>query len=502
VLEGLGWKIYRVWSTDWYLHPKESKEKLLETVKGVVEQAKMQVKSEFEPQILSINEPSAWAEQANRSPADKLAGLPAQPFLPSSQPEDPLSPANWPADPLSVVESIESEVAENLEAEFVEVEPLAGISCEAEAEELYSGPPLELEEGQTDFSGEDFLPEMTSKAESLALLADENSRKKPVRRTGKSKLLKFNADPSSEKINTTELIPEPEPEKISFYQAYPEIDFSVGAEKKRRPKRLNEFEYIYGSERYFEPEPYPEEDNYTGTGWNSKPDIKPETELETELETESEIDTGLKFEAGSELRNLAEKKSEKLSEKNNPLEAAVPLYRACPSSEFSQFGDLSELSDAELEEAVIRIIEYEGPIHTEVLLQRIKVHTGVPRMLGKAKQRIIDAAASAESSAKVRIEGEFYWPASGPACLLRRRDGDASAKIEWICDEEIKEAVRFVLNSQYSTPLEDLIVQTSRVLGMKSTRKNTWERIEKLVQSGIESNELTLMPNEMIYFVE
>ena len=123
-------------------------------------------------------------------------------------------------------------------------------------------------------------------------------------------------------------------------------------------------------------------------------------------------------------------------------------------------------------------------------------------MLGKIKQRIFDTAILAENSGKIRIEGEFYWPASEPACLLRRRDGDASAKIEWICDEEIKEAVRFVLNSQYSTPLEDLIVQTSRVLGIKTTRKNTWERIEKLVQSGIESNELTLMPNEMIYFVE
>ena len=49
----------------------------------------------------------------------------------------------------------------------------------------------------------------------------------------------------------------------------------------------------------------------------------------------------------------------------------------------------------------------------------------------------------AESSGKIRVKGEFYWPVSEPACLLRRRDGDASAKIEWICDEEIKEAIRF-----------------------------------------------------------
>jgi superfamily I DNA and/or RNA helicase/very-short-patch-repair endonuclease len=42
VLEGLGWKIYRVWSTDWYLHPKESREKLLEAVREAVKQAKQQ----------------------------------------------------------------------------------------------------------------------------------------------------------------------------------------------------------------------------------------------------------------------------------------------------------------------------------------------------------------------------------------------------------------------------------------------------------------------------
>ncbi len=82
---------------------------------------------------------------------------------------------------------MESKANENLEAEFIEMEPPAGTSFKTEAEELYSGPPLELEEGQTDFSGEDFLPEMASKAESMALLADENSRKKPVRRSRKVK---------------------------------------------------------------------------------------------------------------------------------------------------------------------------------------------------------------------------------------------------------------------------------------------------------------------------
>jgi hypothetical protein len=435
-------------------------------------------------------------------------------------------------------------------------------SFESRIENPYSGSSLKPGEGFVASSDEDFLPEMALKARSMALLADENSRKKPVRRSGKSKILKFNADPCSEELDTSKLIPEPEPEKMNFFQAYPEFDFSAGTEKRKKRRRLNEFAYIYGTGGYFESEPDFEEENYAGAAWNSVseivsrseseagPFVDSEVEYGAETWTDSENKSGTDPAAGSDLEtgyqgnNLqdpllstdtekpdeflnedspeflsdstagtAEPSSgtqerpeklsaEKLSAKSDSLEASVPLYRICPLSRLQESGDLSELSDKQLEEAVIKIIEYEGPIHAEALLQRIKSEAGITRMLGKIKQRIFEAVTIAEVSGKIRAEGEFYWPISGPVCLLRRRDGDSSAKIEWICDEEIKEALRFVLNSQYSTPLEDLIVQTSRVLGIKTARKNTKERIERLVQSGIESNELTLMPNEMIYFAE
>jgi hypothetical protein len=454
---------------------------------------------------------------------------------------------------------------------------------------------------------------MTLKAGSMATLADENSRKRPVRRAKKSKLLKFSVDPRSDFEMDTEgesdLIPEPEPEKINFFQAYPEIDFSAGPEKKRRGRKINEFAYIYGSGGFFEPED-PDEDDYPEPEWSPEPEIEPEPqtgsgtmdgvktgaeyeieskiksgyglelksssglkyvperafepELSIEPEAGLEPDPGFKSEMKSEIKSEVESEveseikpeikpeiklkikpesesesrsgsdpqgepepnsgsgleaissgvlephipenmkdvDEKLPGKGNSLEALVPPYKICLSSGLPQSGDLSEVSDEQLEEAVVSIVECEGPIHSEEIFQRIKSHTGISRMFGKIKQRILDSMASAESSGKILARGEFYWPLSEPAYLLRRRDTDAYAKIECICDEEIKEAVRFVLNNQYSTPMEDLIIQTSRVLGIKTTRKNTWDKIEKLIQSGIESNELTRTPNEMIYFVE
>ena len=568
VLEGLGWKIYRVWSTDWYLRPKESKEKLLEAVKNSVKEAKQQAKADKEPEIPVIREPSAWAEEplsrkligttpnvekSLNAEKNSISGLnltsSTNTILSENQALDLTSisnSGNKESNPEDKKKKYFREPGSGfIEARYLPETPFeAEDSSEAEIEgEMYAGTFLKLEENLAASSGPDFLPEMTSRAKSLALLANGNSHNKPVRRSKKSKLLKFNADPCSEE-SSDELVPEPEPEKMTFFEAYPEIDFSAGLQKKKR-KRINEFAYIYGSEKFSESETDSEEDAYADMIWSSGSENESENNFENDFENypKTKTSSNLEFENGTRLKTYSRPKSslsaenigepveesdseayseffpgtrenknrdstsvkkepENFPEKPDSIEAAVPLYRICLTSELQQFRDLSEIPDSKLEAALIKIIEYEGPIHTDALLQRIKSYTGVPRILGKVKQRIFDTLLLAESSGKIRRAGEFYWPISEPISLLRRRDDDTPAKIEWICDEEIKEAVRFVLNSQYSTPLEDLIVQTSRVLGIKTTRKNTWERIEKLVQSGIKSNELTLMANEMIYFAE
>lgn len=586
VLEGLGWKIYRVWSTDWYLRPKESKEKLLEAVKNSLKEAKQQAKIENDTETPLIREPSFWAEPASRKLMERASNIEKSlnsELLDSEKSSEPALNLSASPDYINETLLIESPALDStsisnsgnkelnpgdkkkkyfkepglafIEARYLpedsfEVEGSSGIEVETETcPETF----LKLGEGFSASPALDFLPEMNSRAESLALLANENSRNKPARRTKKSKLLKFKADPTSEE-SLDEPVPEPEPEKMSFFEAYPEIDFSAGLQKKKR-KRINEFAYIYGSEKFSESEVDSEEDAFPEMDWSSDSGNESQNDLEynsegnmegnlqndsknytktkksTDFDNEKEIEIKPypRAEPLSSTENIGESAEESdseayseflpkneynksldpvsiekeiYSEKPDSLEAAVPLYRICLIPELQQFTDLSEISDSKLEAALIRIIEIEGPIHTDVLLQRIKSNSGIQRIIGKVKQRIVEVLLISENSEKIKRAGEFYWPVSEPVSLLRRRDEDTPAKIEWICDEEIKEALRFVLNSQYSTPLEDLIVQTSRVLGIKTTRKNTWERIERLVQSGIKNNELTVMPNEMIYFVE
>ncbi|MCQ1536433.1 DUF3320 domain-containing protein [Methanosarcina sp. KYL-1] len=594
VLEGLGWKLYRVWSTDWYLHPKESREKLLEAVKAAVEQARLEApEPETQPETQpetgaeEVYQPFSWNDTSKESSGKKVH--PDAAFLTSGRSEkvEKLKGPETSSMTEYGVGPEEGLKVEGLEAgEGLEIEALqAGDGLEVEEEELeagggeedYSSPFSELELNLSGPAGTDFLPEMTSKAAAMASLADENSRKRPVRRSGKSKLLKFNVEPRTITGEDTEgefePIPEPEPERLNFYQAYPDVDFMASPVKKRKGKRINEFAYIYGSGGFFEPESDSEEEGEEEDNSISGPEVKPGTKMGPEFETKAEIETEFETEtkplqepeqeidpdpealtlqafwpekeaemegkndstdsftqtdyftlkpetlaptkrvsealyaanAGTDEPEGPEKPSGKegsSSGKEESLEALVPPYRVCLSPGLPKSGDLSEVPDEELIGAVVTIVECEGPVHEEELLQRIKLHCEIPRMAGKIKTRIFDSVASAGESGEIRIKGEFLWPVSGPSDLLRRREGDTAAKIEWICDEEILEAVRFVLNSQYSTPLEDLVIQASRVLGIRTTRKNTKERIEALILSGIESNELTRMPNEMIYFAE
>src|SRR5690606_32177317 len=157
----------------------------------------------------------------------------------------------------------------------------------------------------------------------------------------------------------------------------------------------------------------------------------------------------------------------------------IQEYKICPLTDISK--DFSELYEFQLEEIITKIVKFEGPIHSDELIQRIKVHFRIARVGNVIKNKIQSAIKSAEKSKKILVRDDFLWPDFEPDSLLRKRCGDTSVKIEWICDEEITQAVFFVLHNQYSTAQEDLIVQTARFLGIKVIRKNAKDKINNII---------------------
>ena len=158
------------------------------------------------------------------------------------------------------------------------------------------------------------------------------------------------------------------------------------------------------------------------------------------------------------------------------------------------------MSSSELEQIIIKIVKFEGPIYIEELIQRIKVHFRITRVGNNIRNIICFVIKSAEQSKEIVVKDDFLWPSSGTNNLLRRRSGASSVKIEWICDEEIIQAIDFILGNQYSTSSVDLVRQASSILGIKVVRQNAKDRIENIIRSLIRDNHLTKLPNNMIYF--
>lgn len=79
---------------------------------------------------------------------------------------------------------------------------------------------------------------------------------------------------------------------------------------------------------------------------------------------------------------------------------------------------------------------------------------------------------------------------TGQQFRLRRRTGDPAAKIDLICDDEIRLAILKALDVQFNASREDAVLQASRALGFAATHGDTASRIDQVLQAMIAKGEI------------
>ena len=117
----------------------------------------------------------------------------------------------------------------------------------------------------------------------------------------------------------------------------------------------------------------------------------------------------------------------------------------------------------------------------------------------RIQDAITDAITLAQENGDVTVKDEFLYPKNFNL-IVRRRTGDPPAKINLICDDEIVEAAKIVIRTQYASPMSEVVKQTSRLFGIKVTRGATVKRIEGVVQQLVEDGVLEVQSNGMINF--
>jgi very-short-patch-repair endonuclease len=163
------------------------------------------------------------------------------------------------------------------------------------------------------------------------------------------------------------------------------------------------------------------------------------------------------------------------------LSDMVTEYRTCTSLPVDTHGELLEQHPQYLAMAVVAVVQVETPVHLDEVVRRIRGLWGLQRSGNRIHAAIERAASIAESRGRIRRRGQFLWAMPAQSAIPRRRSGDPPAKIELVCDEEIAEAVKLVLKAQFATLLDDLITETSRILGIQATHQATHSRIDSVV---------------------
>jgi very-short-patch-repair endonuclease len=185
---------------------------------------------------------------------------------------------------------------------------------------------------------------------------------------------------------------------------------------------------------------------------------------------------------------------------DDPLETVVPDYELCSSLDIDTYGELHEYPIQQLSKAVAAVVVVESPVHVEEVVRRLRSLWGLKRSGQRIHNAIGEAISLADKKGLIRRRGDFLWSVKTPEIPVRRRNGDPPPNIELICDEEIAEAVKLVLKTQFATILDDLIVRTCRILGIQATRTEVADRISKIIKKLIHNKMLQKMPNGMINF--
>ena len=162
-------------------------------------------------------------------------------------------------------------------------------------------------------------------------------------------------------------------------------------------------------------------------------------------------------------------------------------------------GTLPEQDSSQLAIAVEQVVEVESPVHVDEVVLRIRSLWGVKRAGARIKdaidEGILKAQRKLKTNRRVLRKGNFLWRVEESKMHVRRRE---NLNIAWICDEEIAEAMRQVLETQGSMPPDTLVAEAGKLFGYKATGKTMVQRMRPLLDRFIQEGIFQLAANERV----
>ena len=161
-------------------------------------------------------------------------------------------------------------------------------------------------------------------------------------------------------------------------------------------------------------------------------------------------------------------------------------------------GDIQDLTRSELAGRIAELTRAESPIHVDEATRRVREAYGFGRAGRRIRQAVNAAIGYAASQNRIRKSGGFLWSPDMSIPPIRDRSAHPSMrKIELICDEEIAEAAKLVVQRGYGMRRDDVPAETARALGFGRLTRGVRARIAGVVGSLIERGDLAERDGEV-----
>ena len=177
-----------------------------------------------------------------------------------------------------------------------------------------------------------------------------------------------------------------------------------------------------------------------------------------------------------------------------PPEPDQPVYRyvECTYLGVPMEGDLAHQLPHRLAQGVVQVVKIESPVHIDEVVFRIRSLWGLGRTGNRIRAAIKSAVFSAQQSGQIRQKDNFLWTADQQEIKVRHR---RSPEIEWICDEEIAEAMKRVVTAQGAISQDALITESVKFFGYKAAGKTITKHLRLLLNKLVKAGEFEILPN-------
>ena len=188
--------------------------------------------------------------------------------------------------------------------------------------------------------------------------------------------------------------------------------------------------------------------------------------------TEHESEDVLEVEERSPIEDIAAQSSPEFSDY---VEASLEGLAKGPQLQYE--------TDRNLGPMIARIAQDEGPVHVDLVIERIRVYYELGRVRGSTRRRVITAIDRAAREGLIKKEGSIIWSVDDQLGHPPRKPAIDSTQrsIELIPAKELETAVLLTVRAMFGGTEEDVITQTARNLGYQRTGSSINQVLDEVI---------------------